>query len=161
MPAPEVVTKSQLAARWGVTPGRVTQYVKMGLPVRDDGRVWLDSAEAWRGQLDPARLKAAGGSDFATSKAREAAAKAELAELEVLKRRGETIPRSEIEATLLPRLRELRDELLSVPRDVVLDPVQASQAEEALAATLDRFCDRLAEMAGAGEAGNDGDQASA
>lgn len=42
-----VITKSQLADHLGITRGRVSQYLKMGLPVRTDGRVDLSAALNW------------------------------------------------------------------------------------------------------------------
>lgn len=42
-----IVNKTQLAALLGLTKGRITQFVKAGLPVRPDGKLDLDAALAW------------------------------------------------------------------------------------------------------------------
>jgi len=42
-----VVRKSELARRLGVSRPRVSQFVSLGLPVRDDGRVELERACEW------------------------------------------------------------------------------------------------------------------
>jgi phage terminase Nu1 subunit (DNA packaging protein) len=43
----ESITKSALARHLGVTPQRVSQYVKRGLPTLADGKLDLDAALAW------------------------------------------------------------------------------------------------------------------
>jgi len=43
----ESITKSALARHLGVTPQRVSQYVRRGLPVLQDGKLDLDAALAW------------------------------------------------------------------------------------------------------------------
>lgn len=43
----EAVTKSQLAEIFGVSRGRISQYITAGLPVRPDGRVDRAAAEEW------------------------------------------------------------------------------------------------------------------
>jgi phage terminase Nu1 subunit (DNA packaging protein) len=42
-----IITKGDLAARLGVSRPRVSQLVAQGLPVREDGRVELESALSW------------------------------------------------------------------------------------------------------------------
>lgn len=43
----EAVTKSQLAEIFGVSRGRISQYITAGLPVMPDGRVDRAAAEEW------------------------------------------------------------------------------------------------------------------
>ena len=43
----EMITKTELARKLGVTKSRVTQLCRAGLPVGPDGRVELQSALAW------------------------------------------------------------------------------------------------------------------
>ena len=42
-----ITTKSALAAELGITKGRVSQYVKMGLPVRSDSKLDREVALHW------------------------------------------------------------------------------------------------------------------
>lgn len=42
-----IITKADLAARLGVSRPRISQLVGQGLPVREDGRVELESALSW------------------------------------------------------------------------------------------------------------------
>lgn len=42
-----IITKADLAARLGVSRPRISQLVAQGLPVREDGRVELESALSW------------------------------------------------------------------------------------------------------------------
>lgn len=42
-----LITKSQLAALLDLSTARISQYVKLGLPVRSDGRLNLDQALNW------------------------------------------------------------------------------------------------------------------
>lgn len=97
---------------------------------------------------DPARgaivaLPMADDATYAHQRARKAAADAETAEIELSRLKGELIPRSQVQQTLGPWLRELRDTILSVPRDTVLDPVQAADCETALTKALAAFSSRL------------------
>lgn len=102
---------------------------------------------------DPSRGRggapAAEASDatYARQRARKTAAEAERAELELRARKGELIERSQIAPALSGWVRELRDAILSAPRDVVLDPVQASDCEAALSTALARFSEKLAALA--------------
>lgn len=45
-----IITKGDLAARLGVSRPRVSQLIAQGLPVREDGRVELESALSWIGE---------------------------------------------------------------------------------------------------------------
>ena len=50
----EIVRKSDLAARLGISRPRVSQLVKAGMPVLQDGRVELAAARAWiAARVDP------------------------------------------------------------------------------------------------------------
>ena len=44
---PPTVGKSELAWRFGVSLPRVSQFVALGMPVRDDGRIELEQACQW------------------------------------------------------------------------------------------------------------------
>lgn len=116
---------------------------------------------------DPARAKGSSGllltatddATFNAQRTRKMAADAERAEIELRARKGELIDRREIQSVWAPLLRQLRDELLAVPRDVITDPVEVAECEGALATRLEGFCHRLA--AGATENNHGGDAAAA
>lgn len=56
----ERITQAELARRVALTPGRISQLKRQGLPVGDDGKVDLDECLAWLKQhLDPSRRQAA------------------------------------------------------------------------------------------------------
>jgi hypothetical protein len=107
---------------------------------------------AMAAERDPARAPLGGSAEasdatYARQRARKTAAEAERAEIELRARKGELVERQVIAGTLTPWIRELRDAIIAVPRDTVLDPVQASDAEAALTNALQAFSARLAGMA--------------
>jgi hypothetical protein len=106
---------------------------------------------AMAAHADPARRRpgsappAPTGSEatYARERARKTAAEAERAELDLRARKGDLVERSAIVTTLGPAIRDLRDGILGVPRDTVLDPVQAADCESGLAALLTDFSAKL------------------
>ncbi|NKC33489.1 terminase small subunit [Falsiroseomonas selenitidurans] len=106
---------------------------------------------------DPARAKASAvppaaeaDGTFAHQRARKTRADADRAELELQARRGELVERATIAATLGPWVRELRDNVLAVPRDTVLDAVQASALEDGINDVFEAFAARLSGLAAGG-----------
>jgi hypothetical protein len=66
---PEVVTKSEAARRWKVSPAAVTKYLRKGMPALEGGRIDWAAAKAWRAQCNvPTRS----GSYKARDRAKEA-----------------------------------------------------------------------------------------
>jgi hypothetical protein len=119
-----------------------------------DGRIIPRLAlEDMAANADPARRKAPAitteGADatFARQRARKTAAEAERAEIELRARKGDLVERAIVAGTLAPWVRELRDGILGVPRDTVLDPVQAADCESALAKVLTDFSAKLTSLA--------------
>ncbi|MBB4287620.1 hypothetical protein [Roseospira goensis] len=54
----EVVSKSELARRLGLSRGRVSQLVQDGMPTRDDGKLDEAEARAWyEANIDPSRRR--------------------------------------------------------------------------------------------------------
>lgn len=92
----------------------------------------------------PAALPASDDATYAHHRARKAKADAETAEIELRRLKGELIQRAAVAQVLGPWVRELRDSILGVPRDTVLDPVQSADCEAALINVLTQFSDRLA-----------------
>lgn len=143
------VSKSELARYWNMTKARVSQYVGQGMPVRPDGRVDLAEAEAWRAEnVDTSRGADADGAGARAERSRLLRAQAERAELDLAARRGELVEKAAISATLGPLIRELRDTIIGIPRDVVRDESDARACEEAIVAALQGFSDQLRTMAG-------------
>lgn len=108
---PKEMTKSAFAARLGVSAGRVSQMVKTGLPVLDNGRVPVDAADAWyraniRQKAGEAQHSA---SVLSRVKQEREEAQRDLLQLELAKRRGELIDRREVELALHDRARGERD----------------------------------------------------
>jgi hypothetical protein len=48
--AKDFMTKGEYAKYWGVTPGRVSQCIRIGLPVEPDGRIRVGEADRWRAE---------------------------------------------------------------------------------------------------------------
>lgn len=44
----EVISKSEAARRWSISPPAVAKYVSKGMPVRTDGRLDWSAVDAWR-----------------------------------------------------------------------------------------------------------------
>lgn len=54
-------TKTEFAARVGLTKGRISQLIAEGLPVREDGQIDVEAGLAWMEKnLDPARRNKGG-----------------------------------------------------------------------------------------------------
>lgn len=105
-----------------------------------------ETADPMRG----ASVRVVDSASVAGSKARRAAADAERAEIEVRRarteeqvRRGELLERAAVAAAIGPLLRDLRDQVLSTPREHVLDPAQAAACEEAMRGQFQRLSDRI------------------
>lgn len=137
---------SKLVALGRIRPPALTADRKI-LPDLADEQI-AEGADPAKGPNGaPAAIPVAAGGTYARERARLTAAQAERAELELRVRRGELVERSASAGTLGPYIRELRDAILSAPRDTVLDPVQAADCETALVRILDDFSARLARMA--------------
>lgn len=147
----ERLTVTDIAERVGVHKSTVSRQVRAWGLVGDDGLVDVAAYLARRDDtLNPAQQRKPAATPraegYSSASAREKAAKAELAEMQVQERRGELVPRAAIEATYGPLTRQLRDDLIAIPRDTVLDPVHATDTENAIIAALARFSDRVRAM---------------
>ncbi|WP_102110272.1 hypothetical protein [Oceaniglobus roseus] len=108
---PKEMSKSAFAKRIGVTSGRVSQMVKAGLPVLDNGRVPLAAAESWyranvRQKASEAQHSA---SVLSRVKQEREEAQRDLLQLDLAQRKGELIDRREVELALHDRARAERD----------------------------------------------------
>jgi hypothetical protein len=109
------ITKSELAERLGMTAGRVSHFVKRGLPVLPNGRVDWNEAHAWYlDNTDPARRKATVQTPIATDAPRGATAelnrvRAERETLKLAQDRGQLVDREAVERETYTRARAERD----------------------------------------------------
>jgi phage terminase Nu1 subunit (DNA packaging protein) len=131
----QAMRKAQIARELGVSKGRVSQYLKMGMPVLSGGQsVDLDAAREWVQQnVDPVRkigqnpaprtsrrkqaTAPAEGEplDLAHEKARLTKAQADRAEGENALRTGTLLERSEVVAAWQAVFISVRAKLLSLP----------------------------------------------
>jgi hypothetical protein len=91
------VSKRGFAELIGVTPGRVSQMLKDGLPVEPNGRIVVDAGRAWvTANVDPnrRRLHLDGDGPVRSSKAKKETAEAEIAHLRAAQLGGELIERA-------------------------------------------------------------------
>lgn len=145
----ERLTVTALAERAGVHKSTVSRQVRAWGLVGADGLIEVEAYVAKRQELDPALQRTAKpekAPGYASHKARNEAAKAELAELQLAERRGALILRSDVAPLIGGWSRQLRDELLAIPRDTVPDPVAAADCEAAINAAITRFADRVMAM---------------
>jgi hypothetical protein len=137
---------SKLVAQGRIRPPALTDKKKI-IPGLAQQQI-AEMADPARGKGGAAPVDASGS--YASNKARLAAAQAERAELDLLERRGELIQRAMVGDVIGGALRKLRDDLVAVPRDIVLDPGQAAQCEEAITAALERASVEILNHGGAG-----------
>lgn len=165
-------TITEIARRIGVHKSTVSRQARAWKLVGRDGLVDFDAYQEHRAKgLDPALQTAPaplvehrvpeaeeglgaaqgrdeGGPTLHAERVLKMAAERERAQIDLRVRKGELVERAAVAAVLMPWIRELRDAILGVPRDHVLDPVQASACEEALTAELRKFSERLATVGG-------------
>lgn len=147
------LTVTQLAERVGVNKSTVSRQVRAWAMVDADGLIDPEAYIARRAELDPALQRRAAPAPraavYASAKAMRESHQATLAGLEVQRRLGELIERDIVATTLVPHLVRLRDALLAVPRDHVLDIDEAAACEEAIRDVLTQFSDSLETLVGA------------
>jgi len=127
-----IVSKTQFAAALGITPGRVSQLIKAGLPVRADGKLDLAAASAWYRQrvARPASkpvVRMPGDDSLAEARRRREWIRLAREQLLLEKVRGEVVDVSDVEAAAFERGRAERDALLNFPSRVA--PIIAAEFE--------------------------------
>jgi len=119
------VSQSSCAEIFGVHRNTVANWIKQGCPFvqkanKKQGKDWvLDTADVAQWRADKAVQDTVGDTEAATEdelRRRKLAADTQLAELEVGKKRGELIPKDEIDKTLSALAIATRTRLLLVPR---------------------------------------------
>lgn len=116
---PTTEKKSAFARRIGVSPGRITQLIAKGLPVRDDGALDIAAALAWVDQhLDQSRRLAAKtrpdgmGEDAAgpiSVRVEHERIKMERSRLALEQERGDLVDRATAERVIFSRAKAERD----------------------------------------------------
>lgn len=110
---PSVTTKKGFGELLGLTPSRITQLVRAGLPVRPDGRIDVAQGKAWvRENVNEDRRRANLGDDDerpASPRAEKALAEAALATMKAERLAGRLISRDATLRALEARARAQRD----------------------------------------------------
>src|SRR5579884_3876204 len=124
----ELVSKSEAARRWAISPSLVTRYLSRGMPVRADGRLEWATVDAWRRQNVVSGLSGShahrkvsgsasekGNASFASARAKREAIAVKLAELKYKQAIGELVDRHAVERAAFDRGRAERDAWLTFP----------------------------------------------
>ena len=109
--APAEMTKAAFAVHLGVSPGRVSQMIGLGLPVLPNGKVPVEAADAWyratvRQRADGAKHSANALSDI---RVQRESAQRDLLQFDLAKRGGMLIDRKAVELAIFDRARAERD----------------------------------------------------
>lgn len=153
--APQKVSKSAFASLVRVTPGRVSQMIRKGLPVEADGRIHIARGQAWiRDNISAARSASQAGQgdlpfaaqpDAAGERLRLLTAQADAAEMKAAALRREMVPAAEVERAWSGILRQVRSGILATPSRLrqILPHLTATDVE-AIDAELRRALEELA-----------------
>lgn len=111
-----IITKAELSRELGVSKARVSQYIREGLPVRDDGKIEAEAAFAWvAANVDKSRIAAAQDPALNRQRVRLMEAKAEALEIKNAIRRGDLVKKSDVLAELQDKIIPARSKLLAIP----------------------------------------------
>jgi phage terminase Nu1 subunit (DNA packaging protein) len=119
---PKSVTAGELARLWGCGDRMVRQLAEKGVVVRcDRGR--YDLEQSTRNYIDGLRTAAAGRAsrEEVTPQQRWKTAQAELAEIELVKKRGEVLDRDEVRDTWRQYILAVRQTMLGLPARIAFD----------------------------------------
>jgi phage terminase Nu1 subunit (DNA packaging protein) len=125
--APLLLTVAQLAAAAGLSQTATRQRLANLTPYRGEGRVQtFDATEAL-----PQLFNAGDRLDASQERARLDKARADLAELELVTRRGELVPVAEVAATWSARVVRAKGRLLALPARLSPEMVRVSSQRDA------------------------------
>jgi phage terminase Nu1 subunit (DNA packaging protein) len=153
---PRALRKKSFAELVGVSPGRVSQMIRDGLPVEPDGRIDVARGKLWiKDHISPTRSAAQSDQDDLPFAAQADAADErrrllkEQADGQALKNavaRRELVPASEIEREWTGIVRRARSAILAVPARLRLAlPHLTQQDAKAIEAELRRVLAELAD----------------
>ncbi|MCC6919372.1 MAG: hypothetical protein IT548_09215 [Alphaproteobacteria bacterium] len=109
------IGKSDFARRVGLSPSRISQLVRAGLPTTPAGKIVPSAGDAWmRDNVDPDRSRRAKGEPLDAPAPRGVKAaidveRLELLRIEAARKRGELVDRKAAEAVIFARARAERD----------------------------------------------------
>lgn len=139
-------SKTEFAARVGLTKGRISQLVAEGLPVRDDGRIDVAAGLAWmEANLDPSRrnkggVAGQGAASIADIKRAHLLVQVQRARLAYDKERASLVDAAAATATIFARARAERDAHMAwVQRAAPLVAAETGADPQAVFAALDRL----------------------
>lgn len=122
---PRAVSKKAFAELANISQGRVSQLIKLGLPVEPDGRIDVARGKLWiKGNISPTRSAAqsdqtdlpfAAEKDAADERLRLVREQADAIALKNQQSRRELIPATEVEREWANVLRTVRASILAVP----------------------------------------------
>lgn len=132
------VTQSELALILGLTTRQIRNLEAAGMPHRAEGNRKLyplpDAVHWYRDRAVESALAEAQVTDYEEAKAREMKARADRAELEVARMRGELIHVNDLEALFTAPLAQMRARLLALPGRIAgalpMSPVEALEIIE-------------------------------
>lgn len=112
---PEAVSKGFFAELMGITPGRVSQLIGQGLPVRLDGKINVAEGREWfeanvnrrAGNAEPAQAPRM--SELAEARLARERAQSELLQQKAAKQAGRLVDRAAVERAAFERARAERD----------------------------------------------------
>lgn len=144
------VTQKQLAGILGLTTRQVRNLEAAGIPHRAEGNTKLyplpGAVQWYRDRAVETALAEAQSTDYDEAKAREMKARADKAELEVARLRGELIHVDDLEALLSAPLSQMRARLLALPGRIAgALPMQPADALELIEPIVYEFMEELAE----------------
>lgn len=141
-------TKTEFAARVGLTKARISQLIGQGLPVRADGKVDVEAGLAWMEKnLDPSRrgkggavTTGSGSPSVADVRRALMLVQVQRARLAYDKERASLIDAAAATATIFARARAERDAHLAwVQRTAPLVAAETGADPQIIFATLDRL----------------------
>jgi hypothetical protein len=110
------LTKTELASVLGVTRPRVYHLIKMGLPVRADGKLDRDKSIAWiASNIRPHEKPETGEERFSDARRRKEIALANLREHELSVKRGTVVLVADVERAWCGIMSVVRQQLLGLP----------------------------------------------
>ena len=152
VPSGGTVTKKQFAGILGVSPGRVSQMIKRGLPVEANGRIDVARGRCWYGDNIDGRAQAPGDLFQASTNAREERdfQEARIRRMKADQLAGDLIDKAEAERVIFGRARADRDAWLAWPVDAAAAIAAELRIDEAaLLPVLSRLVrNHLLELAG-------------
>ncbi len=148
----QTVSKRGFAELLGLTPGRVSHFVKAGLPVEPNGRINVEKGRAWyRDNVDQNRRRGDpdGEPPARSSKAKKDAADAEIAQMRAARLAGDLIDRATVLRAVEGRGRFEREAWIGWVNRAAPEIASASGADlAAVVVVLDRLVrDQLATLA--------------